>query len=65
MPIAKLGDSSCAVSRSLSVLGERWTLLVLRLAFEGVTRFDAFRDGLGVPPTCSPNGSAPSWMLGS
>jgi DNA-binding HxlR family transcriptional regulator len=50
MPIAKLGDSSCAVSRSLSVLGERWTLLVLRLAFEGVTRFEAFRDGLGVAP---------------
>ncbi|KUL29746.1 winged helix-turn-helix transcriptional regulator [Actinoplanes awajinensis] len=48
MPIAKLRDSSCSVSRSLSVLGERWTLLILRLAFEGETRFDAFRGNLGV-----------------
>ncbi|WP_436536165.1 winged helix-turn-helix transcriptional regulator [Actinoplanes sp. HUAS TT8] len=48
MPIAKLRDSSCSVSRSLSVLGERWTLLILRLAFEGETRFDSFRSNLGV-----------------
>ncbi|BCY09624.1 helix-turn-helix domain-containing protein [Actinoplanes sp. L3-i22] len=48
MPIAKLRDSSCSVSRSLSVLGERWTLLILRLAFEGETRFESFRGNLGV-----------------
>ena len=50
MPITKLRDSSCAVSRSLSVLGERWTLLILRLAFEGETRFESFRSNLGVAP---------------
>ncbi|WP_250032367.1 winged helix-turn-helix transcriptional regulator [Paractinoplanes maris] len=48
MPITKLRDSSCSVSRSLSVLGERWTLLILRLAFEGETRFDGFRSNLGM-----------------
>jgi DNA-binding HxlR family transcriptional regulator len=48
MPITKLQDSSCAVSRSLSVLGERWTLLILRLAFEGETRFEGFRSNLGM-----------------
>ena len=50
MPITKLRDSSCSVSRSLSVLGERWTLLILRLAFEGETRFESFRSNLGVAP---------------
>jgi DNA-binding HxlR family transcriptional regulator len=50
MPIAKLYDSSCSVSRSLSILGERWTLLILRLALEGETRFEAFREELGVAP---------------
>ncbi|MEV4343272.1 helix-turn-helix domain-containing protein [Actinoplanes sp. NPDC049596] len=48
MPITKLQDSPCSVSRSLSVLGERWTLLILRLAFEGETRFESFRSNLGI-----------------
>jgi DNA-binding HxlR family transcriptional regulator len=48
MPIAKLRDSSCSVARSLSVLGERWTLLIVREALSGTTRFEAFRENLGV-----------------
>jgi DNA-binding HxlR family transcriptional regulator len=48
MPIAKLRDSTCSVARSLSVLGERWTLLIVREALSGTTRFDAFRENLGV-----------------
>jgi DNA-binding HxlR family transcriptional regulator len=43
-------DSSCAISRSLSVLGERWTFLILRDAFEGSTRFAQFRESLGIAP---------------
>jgi DNA-binding HxlR family transcriptional regulator len=43
-------DSSCAIARSLSVLGERWTLLILREALSGVTRFAQFREALGVAP---------------
>jgi len=48
MPIANLRDSSCSVARSLSVLGERWTLLIVREALSGTTRFEAFRENLGV-----------------
>ena len=48
MPITKMQNSSCAVSRSLSVLGERWTFLILRLAFEGETRLEALRSSLGI-----------------
>ncbi|KUL29748.1 winged helix-turn-helix transcriptional regulator [Actinoplanes awajinensis] len=39
---------SCAVSRSLAVLGERWTLLIVRDALSGVTTFEAFRESLGL-----------------
>jgi DNA-binding HxlR family transcriptional regulator len=48
MPITKLQNSTCSVSRSLSVLGERWTFLILRDALDGITRFEAFRDSLGI-----------------
>jgi DNA-binding HxlR family transcriptional regulator len=46
----KVPDSSCSIARSLGVLGERWTFLILREAFLGATRFAEFRDGLGVAP---------------
>jgi DNA-binding HxlR family transcriptional regulator len=36
----------CGIRRALDVLGERWTLLVLREAFYGVTRFDDFARAL-------------------
>src|ERR1700744_776463 len=50
MRIAKLYDSSCSVSRSLYILGGRWTLLILCLALEGETRFAGFREKLGMAP---------------
>src|SRR5579875_363781 len=40
----------CSIARSLCVLGERWTFLILREAFTGATRFSEFRDRLGVAP---------------
>src|SRR6201995_2677721 len=43
-------DLMCSIARSLCVLGERWTFLILREAFSGVTRFSEFRDRLGVAP---------------
>jgi DNA-binding HxlR family transcriptional regulator len=46
--MAKVPDSSCSIARSLGVLGERWTFLILRDAFEGLTRFDEFRRSLGI-----------------
>ncbi|MCH7313110.1 helix-turn-helix domain-containing protein [Acinetobacter sp. ANC 3882] len=43
-----VGKQPCSIGRSLSVLGDRWTLLVLRNAFMGVRRFDDFQAVLGV-----------------
>src|SRR5262245_54814106 len=37
-----VGDLTCSVARSLSVVGDRWTLLVLRDAFLGARRFEQF-----------------------
>ncbi|WP_445189516.1 winged helix-turn-helix transcriptional regulator [Pseudonocardia sp. Cha107L01] len=50
MATAKLTGSSCSIARSLGVLGERWTFLILREALMGTTRFGAFREALGVAP---------------
>ncbi|MGX7678947.1 winged helix-turn-helix transcriptional regulator [Jatrophihabitans sp. DSM 45814] len=43
-------DPYCSIARSLGVIGERWTFLILREAFDGATRFADFRDRLGVAP---------------
>ena len=40
----------CGIARSLGVLGERWTFLVVREALWGATRFGEFRDALGIAP---------------
>src|SRR5436305_3660458 len=42
-------DQDCALARALEVVGERWTLLVLRDAFYGVRRFNDFQTHLDVP----------------
>jgi DNA-binding HxlR family transcriptional regulator len=41
--------TQCSIARALALLGEKWTLLVLREAFFGVRRFDDMADGLGAP----------------
>ncbi len=43
-------NEACSVARSLGVLGERWTFLVVREALFGATRFQEFREKLGVAP---------------
>jgi DNA-binding HxlR family transcriptional regulator len=48
--MAKVPDTTCSIARSLGVLGERWTFLILREAFLGSTKFAEFRDRLGVAP---------------
>lgn len=40
--------SACSIERTLSIIGERWTLLILRDAFRGVHRFDHFCSDLGI-----------------
>jgi DNA-binding HxlR family transcriptional regulator len=41
-------DQQCSIARALEIVGERWTILVLRDAFLGVRRFDDFQKDLGV-----------------
>ena len=41
-------DQNCSVARALEVVGERWTLLIIRDAFLGVSRFDEFQKSLGI-----------------
>ena len=41
--------SRCSVAGTLSVVGEKWSLLVLREAFLGVRRFADFQRALGAP----------------
>ena len=48
--MAKVPDATCSIERTLGVLGERWTFLILREAFLGAARFVEFRDQLGVAP---------------
>jgi DNA-binding HxlR family transcriptional regulator len=43
-----VGNMNCSVARALSVLGDRWTLLVVRNAFLGTRRFDDFQASLGM-----------------
>jgi DNA-binding HxlR family transcriptional regulator len=38
----------CSIARTLEVVGERWTLLVLRESFLGTARFDDFQRRLGI-----------------
>ena len=41
-------DQNCSVARSLELVGERWTMLVLREAFTGRRRFDEMAEDLGI-----------------
>ncbi len=41
-------DQVCSIARTLEVLGERWTLLVVRDVFNGRRRFDQIQENLGV-----------------
>ena len=45
---ASFDDMNCSIAQSLEVIGEWWTLLILRDAFFGVTRFEVFQERLGI-----------------
>ena len=48
MAIQAFAEQNCSIARTLSVLGERWTVLVLREVFLGNRRFDRIRAELGI-----------------
>ncbi len=44
----RFADAECPVARSLDVIGDRWSLLIIRDAFDGIRRFGEFQKSLGV-----------------
>lgn len=42
-------EMPCSVARSQAILGDRWTILILRNAFLAIRRFDVFQQQLGIP----------------
>jgi DNA-binding HxlR family transcriptional regulator len=44
----KLENEACSMARTVSVIGDRWTLLILRDCFLRVRRFEEFQARLGV-----------------
>jgi DNA-binding HxlR family transcriptional regulator len=45
----QIGSLPCSVARSLGILGDRWTLLIIRNVFLRVRRFDALQADLSIP----------------
>ncbi|MFQ6397170.1 winged helix-turn-helix transcriptional regulator [Nocardia sp. KC 131] len=48
MPKAAMSDIVCSIARTLDVVGERWTPLILRDLFVGLNRFEDIRRDLGI-----------------
>jgi len=49
MKRASLGHMNCSIAQTLDVVGDPWTLLIVRDALFGIKRFDDFRRSLGIP----------------
>jgi DNA-binding HxlR family transcriptional regulator len=52
---SRLANKECSMARAMEVIGDRWTILVLREAYYGVTRFDEFEYYVGVAPNILSN----------
>lgn len=48
MPRLKQQNEVCSVALALQLIGDRWTLLIIRDAFFGVTRFQDFHQSIGL-----------------
>lgn len=46
-----LAQQPCSIARTLAVIGDRWTLMILRDCFLGVRRFEAFQARLNISRT--------------
>ncbi|MGS1865755.1 winged helix-turn-helix transcriptional regulator [Klebsiella michiganensis] len=44
----KITNQTCPVARSLDIIGDRWSLLIVRDAFDGLRRFSDFQRSLGM-----------------
>jgi len=50
MDVAKFSEGTCPVARGLAKVGDAWSMLILRDASLGLTRYDQFRASLGIAP---------------
>jgi DNA-binding HxlR family transcriptional regulator len=48
LPKTAFADFSCSIARTLDVVGEWWTLLILRDLFAGLSRYDEIQQDLGI-----------------
>jgi len=48
MKLQSFDHFNCSLAQTLSVIGEHWTLLIIRDAFFGLRRFDQFHNSLGI-----------------
>jgi DNA-binding HxlR family transcriptional regulator len=46
--VTAFAEMNCSVARALGEVGERWSLLIVREAIMGATRFEAFHAALGI-----------------
>ncbi|MCP5181948.1 MAG: helix-turn-helix domain-containing protein [Pseudomonadales bacterium] len=48
MKLTSFDHFNCSLAQTLSVIGDHWSLLIIRDAFFGLRRFDQFHDSLGI-----------------
>lgn len=46
-----LNETTCPIARTLAIIGDSWSILILRDAHSGLTRFEQFRKSLNIAPT--------------
>jgi len=48
VPKQQFTDISCSIARAVDVIGQRWTPLIVRDLFAGMTKFEDIRRDLGI-----------------
>ena len=48
MRASEIGELRCSIARPAALLGDRWTLVILRQAFNGIKRFEDFQSTLEI-----------------
>ncbi len=48
MRAADIAEERCSIARPAALLGDRWTLVILRQAFSGIKRFEDFQSSLDI-----------------
>jgi DNA-binding HxlR family transcriptional regulator len=51
----RIANKECSMARAMEVVGDRWSILILREAFYGVKRFDEFEYFVGIAPNILSN----------